>query len=264
MPTYWSIATASFRQYSTYRMATAAGVFTNTIFGLIRASIMIAAITTAGGELSGYTVAQAATYVWLGQALLAPIEAFGTREVSQRVHQGDVAVDLLRPTAFLGLYYAQKLGRSSFLLMGRGVPPLAVGALVTGLALPDDPLSYLLGAVSLLLAITVAFLGDMMVNLAAFWLLETRGLTVVYNAVMNLLSGFLIPILWFPDWLLTIARATPFPSMIQTPIDTLSGRVPPAEALPLVFTQVVWLAVLTLAAQLMLRAGVRSVEVQGG
>ncbi|MFC5274519.1 ABC transporter permease [Brachybacterium sacelli] len=264
VPTYWSIATASFRQYSTYRMATAAGVFTNTIFGLIRASIMIAAITTAGGELSGYTVAQAATYVWLGQALLAPIEAFGTREVSQRVHQGDVAVDLLRPTAFLGLYYAQKLGRSSFLLMGRGVPPLAVGALVTGLALPDDPLSYLLGAVSLLLAITVAFLGDMMVNLAAFWLLETRGLTVVYNAVMNLLSGFLIPILWFPDWLLTIARATPFPSMIQTPIDTLSGRVPPAEALPLVFTQVVWLAVLTLAAQLMLRAGVRSVEVQGG
>ncbi|WP_193104145.1 ABC-2 family transporter protein [Brachybacterium sp. FME24] len=264
MPTYWSIASASFRQYSTYRMATAAGIFTNTIFGFIRASIMFAAITTAGGELSGYTVAQAATYVWLGQALLAPIEAFGTREVSQRVHQGDVAIDLLRPTSFLGLYYAQKLGRSSFLLLGRGIPPLLVGAIVTGLALPENPVSYLLGAVSLLLAITVAFLADMMVNLAAFWLLETRGLTIVYNALMNLLSGFLIPILWFPDWLLTIARATPFPSMIQTPIDTLSGRVPPLEALPLLGTQLAWLGVLALAAQLMLRVGVRSVEVQGG
>src|SRR5699024_3567412 len=104
----------------------------------------------------------------------------------------------------------------------------------------------------------------MLVNLAAFWLVETRGLTVVYNGVMNLLSGFLIPIVWFPDWLLTIARATPFPSMIQTPIDTLSGRVPPLEALPLVLVQGVWLAVLALAAQLMLRSGVRSVEVQGG
>ncbi|GAA1286007.1 ABC transporter permease [Brachybacterium alimentarium] len=264
MPTYWSIASASFRQYSTYRMATAAGVFTNTVFGFIRASIMFAAIASAGGELNGYTIAQAATYVWLGQALLAPIEAFGTREVSQRVHQGDVAIDLLRPTSFLGLHYAQKLGRSGFLLLGRGIPPLVVGALVTGLALPESPLSYLLGAFSLLLAITVAFLADMMVNLAAFWLLETRGLTIVYNAVMNLLSGFLIPILWFPDWLLTIARATPFPSMIQTPIDTLSGRVPPLEALPLVATQAGWLIVLALMAHLMLRAGVRSVEVQGG
>ena len=245
-------------------MATAAGVFTNTVFGFIRASIMFAAIASAGGELNGYTIAQAATYVWLGQALLAPIEAFGTREVSQRVHQGDVAIDLLRPTSFLGLYYAQKLGRSGFLLLGRGIPPLVVGALVTGLALPESPLSYLLGAFSLLLAITVAFLADMMVNLAAFWLLETRGLTIVYNAVMNLLSGFLIPILWFPDWLLTIARATPFPSMIQTPIDTLSGRVPPLEALPLVATQAGWLIVLALMAHLMLRAGVRSVEVQGG
>ncbi|MGP9680395.1 MULTISPECIES: ABC transporter permease [unclassified Brachybacterium] len=264
MPTYWSIASASFRQYSTYRMATAAGVFTNTIFGLIRASILFAAITTAGGELSGYTIAQAATYVWLGQALLAPIEAFGTREVSQRVHQGDVAIDLLRPTSFLGLYYAQKLGRSAFLLLGRGIPPLVIGALVTGLALPEDPLSYLLGAVSLLAAITLAFLADMIVNLSAFWLIETRGLTVVYTAVMNLLSGFLIPILWFPDWLLGIARATPFPSMIQTPIDTLSGRITPLEALPLLGVQAGWVLVLAVAAHLMLRLGVRSMEVQGG
>lgn len=264
MLTYWSVAAASFRQYSTYRMATAAGVFTNTIFGFIRASIMFAAIGTAGGELSGYTALQAATYVWLGQALLAPIEAFGTREVSQRVHQGDVAIDLLRPTSFLGLYYAQKLGRSSFLLLGRGIPPLVVGAVVTGIALPEEPVSYLLGAVSIALAITVAFLADMMVNLAAFWLLETRGLTMVYNAVMNLLAGFLIPIVWFPDWLLAIARATPFPSMIQTPIDTLSGRIPPSAAISLVTVQAGWVLVLWLGAWLMLRAGVRSVEVQGG
>ena len=264
MLTYWSIVAAAFRQYSTYRMATAAGVFTNSVFGLIRASILFAAIGMAGGELSGYTAAQAATYVWLGQALLAPIEAFGTREVSQRVHEGEVAIDLLRPTSFLGLYYAQKLGRAGFLLLGRGVPPLLIGALITGLALPEDPLSYPLGLLSLLLAITVAFLGDMLVNLAAFWLVETRGLTVVYNAVMNLLSGFLIPIVWFPDWLLVIARATPFPSMIQTTIDTLSGSLASCEALPLLAVQLGWVALLGLAAWAMLRAGVRSMEVQGG
>lgn len=261
---YWSVARASFRQYSTYRMATAAGVFTNSVFGLIRASILLAAIHAAGGELRGYDALQAATYVWLGQALLAPIEAFGTREISQRVHQGDVAVDLLRPTHLLGMFYAQKLGRAGFLLLARGVPPMLVGALLTGLALPSDPLSYVVGAACLLLAITVAFLGDAMINLASFWLVETRGLSVVYMAVMNLLSGFLIPIAWFPDWLAAIARATPFPSMVQTPIDALSGRIPPIEALALLGEQTAWALVLTVAAVLMLRIGVRSLEVQGG
>jgi ABC-2 type transport system permease protein len=261
---YWRIATAAFRQYSTYRVATAAGVFTNTIFGFIRASIMFAAIGSTGGEVSGYTAAQAATYVWLGHALIAPLEAFGTREVGTRVHQGDVAVDLLRPTRFLGLYFAQKLGRSGFLLLGRGIPPLLVGALVTGLALPTDPLSYPLGLLSLLLAITVCFLADMMINLLAFWILETRGLSTVYTAVMNLLSGFLIPVAWFPDWLQRAAHLSPFPSMVQTPIDTLSGRVSPAAAWSLVCTQAGWAVVLGLAAWLMLRSGTRSLEVQGG
>jgi ABC-2 type transport system permease protein len=264
VPAFGSIAAASFRQYSTYRLATAAGVFTNTIFGFIRASIMFAAISASGGELNGYDALHAATYVWLTQALIGPLEPFGTREVGNRVHQGDVAVDLLRPTGFLQLYYAQKLGRAGFLLLGRGVPPLLVGALVTGLALPEDPTSYLLGAVSLLLAITVVFFADMMVNLLAFWILETRGILTVYTGVMNLLSGFLIPIVWFPDWLLAIARATPFPSMVQTPIDTLSGRVPPMEALGDMAVQCGWVVVLGVAAWTMLRVGTRSLEVQGG
>lgn len=66
MLAYRRIAAAAFRQYSTYRVATAAGVFTNTIFGFIRAFIMLAAIGSAGGELNGYDALQAATYVWLG------------------------------------------------------------------------------------------------------------------------------------------------------------------------------------------------------
>jgi len=261
---YRRIAAAAFRQHSTYRTATAAGVFTNTIFGFIRASIMLAAIGTAGGELRGYDALQAATYVWLGQALLAPIEAFGTRELAQRIHQGDVAVDLLRPADLLAVFYAQKLGRAGFLVLARGLPPLVIGGLVTGLAVPTSLWSIPLGLVALLLAITVSFAADILVNLAAFWLVETRGLSIVYNAVMNLLSGFLIPIWWFPDWLLALSRMTPFPSMIQTPIDTLSGRVAPLEALGAIGVQLVWIAVLGAAAWAMLRGGVRALEVQGG
>ncbi|WP_341854876.1 ABC transporter permease [Brachybacterium sp. GPGPB12] len=265
MSAHGRIAAAAFRQYSTYRMATAAGIFTNTVFGFIRASIMFAAIGTAGGELGGYTLLQAATYVWLGQAPARPDR--GLR------HPGGV------PAGAPGRHR-----RGPAAPGGPAEPPLRPEARPLGVpacwpaasrrwwwvaSSPGSPCPRIRSPTCSApsrcsLAITVAFLADMMVNLAAFWLVETRGLTVVYNATMNLLSGFLIPIVWFPDWSLAIARATPFPSMIQTPIDTLSGRVPPAEALGLIGVQIGWTAVLALAAWAILRAGTRSLEVQGG
>lgn len=76
-------------------MATAAWVFTKTIFGFIKVSIMLVAIDAAGGELSGYIAIQAATYVWLAPALRASVETLGTRDLSRCIHQGDIAVDLL-------------------------------------------------------------------------------------------------------------------------------------------------------------------------
>jgi ABC-2 type transport system permease protein len=68
----------------------------------------------------------------------------------------------------------------------------------------------------------------------------------------------------FPNWLRIIAYATPFPSMLQTPIDVLSGWALGAAALALVGSQVGWLVVLVAVARLVQwRAGHRLV-VQGG
>ena len=77
MRTYSQLAAAGFQRYSTYRMAIAAGVVTQSVFGFIRVSVMFAAVAAAGGELAGYDRQQASTYVWLGQALLAPVALFG-------------------------------------------------------------------------------------------------------------------------------------------------------------------------------------------
>lgn len=264
MRVYAELAAAAFRQYSTYRVATAAGVFTNSVFGLIRASVLLATVDLAGGDLNGYTPIRAATYTWLGQALLAPIEVFGTREIADRVKSGDIATDLLRPVSLLPMLLAQKYGRAGFQLIFRGIPPLLIGGLITGISLPTSPLTWILGFASLALAIAVSFLFDAMVNLTAFWLIENRGLETLARSLVLLLSGNMVPVAWFPAWLGAIAAASPFPSMVQTPIDLISGRVTEVDALRAIGIQVAWLVILTLAAQAMLRTGQRRLEVQGG
>jgi len=261
---YWELTRSSFRRYSTYRLAAFAGAFTNSVFGLIRASLLLSAITTAGGSIGGYTPVEAATYVWLGQALLGPLGLFGNAELSRRVKSGDIAIDLTRSVSLIGSYWAQDLGRAAFDLLPRAVPPLVVGALVTGLSLPTTAGPYALGFVSVLAAFSLTFAGFFLVNLLAFWVVEIRGFWMLYMVLMNLLSGFLVPVTWFPGWLADLARATPFPSMLQTPADILAGRTDGVESVSLVIIQLVWLIALLLVALIMVRLGAAKLVVQGG
>lgn len=253
-----------FRRWSTYRLAAFAGAFTNSVFGLIRAGIIAATVAAAGGTLAGYDVLTGVTYVWLGQALIGPVLFLSWTELAQRIRTGDVAVDLARPVDPMLAYLAADLGRAAFVFLPRGLPPLLVGAAVTGLALPHDPAAYVAGLLSVAFAVIVSFACRWLVNLAAFWLLDLRGPMTLYMLIGNIFSGLAVPVQWFPGWLHTLAVATPFPSMLQTPIDVLSGRATGWDAVGLLAAQAAWALGLLTAGRIVFAAGTHKLVIQGG
>lgn len=115
-----------------------------------------------------------------------------------------------------------------------------------------------------MLATTISFGCRYAVNLAAFWLVEIRGVQLVYTVVSGFLCGLYVPVHWFPPWLGTLAGATPFPSMLQAPIDLFSGRSGLGEAVRVVGVQLAWAAAVLALGQLLTRRGRRVLEVQGG
>ena len=264
MRAYLELARAEFRRYSSYRLAVFAGVFTNSVFGFIRISVLWAAIVTAGGSLAGYSLKEASTYVWLGQAFLAPVTMGAWTDIADRVTSGEVAVDLSRPVDFQLGWWLRDLGRAAFVLPARGLPPLLVGGLTVGLAFPASWTAYPLGLLSLLVGISISFQMRFLVNLVAFWTTDVRGFVWLYYVVMGPLSGFYVPTHLFPDWLRVVANATPFPSMFQAPIDVMSGRVLAGAALVMIAVQLGWLAGLVLIGRLALSRAARRLVVQGG
>ncbi|PRY16753.1 ABC transporter permease [Kineococcus rhizosphaerae] len=263
MPVYPALVAAGFRRWSTYRAATAAGALTNSIFGAIKAAVLVGTVGSAGA-VAGYDLQQAATYAWISQALLAPVSVFADDEAARRVRTGDIAVDLARPVDPQLAAWATDLGRAAYLFLPRGIPPLLLGVVLTGLSLPPGPVPYLLGACCAVLGVSVSFAARWLVNLTAFWLTEIRGLLLLYTVLASSLTGLAIPVAWFPGWLETLAHATPFPSMLQAPIDVFLGRATGSEALRLIGVQLGWLAGLLLAGRVLLGAGSRRLVVQGG
>ena len=181
------------RRYTAYRAAQLGGAFTNAVLGLLRASVLVAALTSRGGPVGGFDRATAVTFAWVSQALIAVVELFTWNELALRVRTGDVAVDLCRPVDPQLAFGAADLGRAAAVVVPRALPILFVGAVTTGITLPRDPWAYVLGAVAVLLATLLSFACRFAVNLAAFWLVEVRGLIAFYVTVSTTLSGSSCP-----------------------------------------------------------------------
>lgn len=255
---------SGFRQQSTYRLAALGGLVANATFGFLKVAILFATVRAAGGELNGYDLGTMSAYIWLSQGLLGSVNLNGRSELTERVKSGDVSVDFLRPLNVQLSHVATELGGSLFALIPRGLPSVLIGAVFVGMAMPTSPWPYLLGALSVLLGITLACLVVYVVGTSGFWLVETRGVQSLYMVVSGFLAGLFVPIALFPPWLLAIAEATPFPSMMMYPVDILSGRVSGVASLELVGVQLVWLVVIGLVGHLLTAAGRRRLEVQGG
>src|SRR6266511_1935317 len=161
----WEIARRGYARYAAYPAATIAGVFTNTVFGFVRAFILLA-LYEQRGVVGGYDPSAVVTYVWLGQALLMTIYAWGWQDIALRIRSGDIATDLIRP-----------------------MQPV--------------------------LASTVSFGFRALYNAVAFWSLDIRGTMTLAGIAINVFSGFLVPISFFPDWLAAIARSEEHTSELQ-------------------------------------------------
>lgn len=261
---YWRFLVAGFRGQSAYPLATFAGLVANATFGLLKGAIMGAAVESSGGELAGYSAAGMAAFVWLGQGMLGSVNFWGRSDLQARIKSGDVAVDFLRPVSVQAAHVLTDVGKGLFALLPRGLPSVVIGVLVSSMALPAGAAAYALGLTSLVLGIAISHATVYVVATTGFWLVETRGVSVLYMSVSGFFAGLYTPIYLYPDWLLTLTLLTPFPSMMQFPIDVLSGQVTGVAAVQHLGVQLVWLAVVLGAGYLTTRGGRRRLEVQGG
>jgi ABC-2 type transport system permease protein len=261
-----AVATRAFRRYSTYTAATLAGIFTNSVFGVIY-SFAYMALWAQNRDAGGYDSIDAVTFVWLGQALLMTVAVWGggtTDDLAERIRTGDVAIDLYRPVGLLGWYLAGDLGRATYHLLTRGVAPTFIGILLFDIRMPAGPVAALGFLISLPLAVTVSFALRFLVASTAFWLLDASGPRVLSGALALFFSGMVLPLVLFPGWLGTLAQALPWSAIVQVPNDLWLGQYPGVEVLVALGFQAAWALVLLGCCALILRAATRRVVLQGG
>jgi ABC-2 type transport system permease protein len=263
MRLYWEVARSTVRRLTTYRGATFAGVFTNTVFGFLLTYVLLA-VFRERPEIGGYDATDAVTFTFVSQGLIMAVGMFGDLEMALRVRTGDVAIDLFRPYDFQGWWAATAYGRAAFYAVFRGLPPVLIGALAFDLRLPSEAWVWPAFAVSVVLAVGVGFAWGFLLQLSVFWILDVRGPVQIGWVAANFLSGMLVPLVLLPDGFEQAVRVLPFASLIQVPCDVFLGKAQGLDLLVAFAMQAAWIAALTLAGRAVLARAERRVVVQGG
>jgi ABC-2 type transport system permease protein len=265
--TILALATAGFRRYATYRPATVASIFTNSTFGFLRCYVLLAAAAAAPriGVAGGYNSAQLATYCWASLGLIGMVMLWGWTELSDRIRTGDVLADLLRPVHPVISYLAVDLGRAAHASLTRLVVPMLVGATFFTLYVPRRPGTYPLLLASVVLAVVVSFGCRFLVNAAGYWLLETRGINLIWTFATAVLAGLSFPLHFLPSWLVTaLWVATPFPSILQAPLDVLVEYGSTGYSVAVTAGQAGWVVVLLATCWYVQHRADRKLVIQGG
>jgi len=242
-----------------------AAVVTNSVFGFLRFAVMLAVIGAGTRTVAGYDELQLATFVWAGQGLIGVVLLWALPDLAERIRTGDVIADLLRPIDPVWHLLAADLGRAGYAVLTRFVVPVVVGALVFDLYAPRRPITYALFVGSMVLATIVCFACRYLVNATAYWLLDVRGPQTAWTLTSGIFGGLYFPVWFFPDAMaIALIVATPFPSVIQLPLDILVERGSPMVQLGLLGLQAGWVVALLALCCWVQRRGERKLVIQGG
>ncbi|MFD0711889.1 ABC transporter permease [Paenibacillus sp. GCM10027626] len=215
-------------------------------------------------QLGGFTLAQMTTYVavsWMARAFY-----FNNldREIANEIRDGSVAIQFIRPYSYLIVKLMQGFGEGIFRLLLFMVPGLVIVCLLFPVKLPTDPAIWLIYLVMLLFSFLINTQLNMLTGLFAFFVENNEGMLRMKRVLVDLFSGVIIPISFFPGWLAAVMKWFPFQAITYLPSSVFTGRTAEGEALHVLGLQIVWFAVLIIPILLIWRRARTRLFVQGG
>jgi ABC-2 type transport system permease protein len=258
---YLEFARKAFAREATYRVE----VFTN-VGSLVLRVYLLRSLWTAlyaqNAAPAGIPLHAMITYATVALLMSLVLEIDGTRAIRERIREGTIATDLMKPISLPLYFFSDGLGQTLLGLL-LVVPSLFFALFLVHIDVPS-PATFALFAFSFALGYGVNFFLNFLMNSVAFWTLETFALQLMVRWVSDLLSGQIIPLSLFFGPLGRIVNDLPFAAIYSTPLRIYIGQLGPGEIAPALVAQALWLVAFAGFGLVVWRLAQRHVVVQGG
>ncbi|MCR5685306.1 MAG: ABC-2 family transporter protein [Lachnospiraceae bacterium] len=246
-----------------YRGAMVGGIICQMFFGLILVAIYRALYA---GNPQSMPITQITSYVWLQQAFFRMLLS-SDPDLMDKIKTGGIAYDLCRPLDLYGFYYVRILALKLTGSLMRGIPMIIFALLLPkgwGLELPASPAGLGWGLLTLVVGLLCVTALENIAMAFAMRTIDSRGIYAMFNMLLCIFSGNILPLTLFPDSWQGVIRLLPYAQVFDGPIRLYTGAVDAAEAPMIILVQVLWTAALIGIGIGLWRWNRKVIAIQGG
>jgi ABC-2 type transport system permease protein len=222
------------------------------------------AVFRSAPSLAGYTLAQIITYVSVGWIIRSFYWNTIDQEMAYEVIEGKIAMDFIKPVSIQWMWICRAMGESAFRLGLLTLPTAAVVAEVFPIERPSSRENFLLFLIGVLGSFFLMGAINFMIGTCAIPLKSILALIRAKFWLIELLSGLLIPISFFPRAGQRIMAWLPFEHIAYTPLRIYLGKLDRSEALRALAIEWLWVAALLLLAHIWWERASRKITIHGG
>jgi ABC-2 type transport system permease protein len=215
-------------------------------------------------SIAGYNLAQIVTYISVGWIIRSFYWNTIDQEMAYEVIEGKIAMDLIKPVSIQWMWISRAMGESAFRLGLLTLPTAIVVALVFPIQAPSSRENFLLFLIGAFGSFFLMGAINFMIGTCAIPLKSILALIRAKYWLIELLSGLLIPISFFPPVAQKIMAWLPFEYIAYQPLQIYLGKLDRAAAIRALATECLWVVALLVLAHLWWERASRKITIQGG
>ncbi|MFC4101442.1 ABC transporter permease [Paenibacillus xanthanilyticus] len=217
------------------------------------------------GVVYGYTYSQMITYTILAAVVTKLIGTGFEYDVLDDIKNGGLNKFIVKPIGYFfyraACFFGSKL---MFFLISGLLIAVALATLQFYVGLLIRPSNIALFALAVVFALALNFLIFFCIGTVSFWLTDVYHLFEAARIVIIVVSGGIFPTDILGPVVGRVLDWLPFAYTINFPVDVMNGRLGFAGIMEGLALQLVWIAVLTVIANLLWRRGMKSYSAVGG
>ena len=218
-------------------------------------------------QLGGFTKGEMVIYVFISYTISDIVMVGVSSEIGNDVIDGSVAMNLIKPMDYRIYLTFKSLGTMIYRMI---VPSVLIWIGVELFKIKSfgmtasSPLTIVLSLLSILFSFLIYVFFDYCFGMLTFITAYIFGMNIIRNAVLNFLTGKLIPISFFPVFVQKIFSVLPFTAMTYIPVMIYLGKYTGIEVIWELVKQIMWVVLLYFLGSLLWKKIEKQIVILGG
>lgn len=250
-----------------YRASAIAGIIVQIFFGLVNV-FTYSAFYESGSSNLPISYNNLISYLWLCQAFFAIINLwYKDNDILYLIRSGNVSYELCRPQDLYFIWFSKILGERLSKVTLCFIPVILFGLLMPSpynlnLSITLD--RFIIFIISFILSIILMTCLINLYHILCLFTIDDKGIINIFMVISDILSGLVVPIPFFPSFMITISNILPFRYISDFPLRLYVGDISLISGCIGIIIELIWIVILFVVGKLLVNKALKNIIVQGG